>query len=149
VSVDIAPTTRPRPARAARQFGYLVGALVNLVLLWLVNVRPGWEVVPFLTPEMAQVLPLVNASMAAGLVAQLVYVVADPRWLRASGDLVVTTVGLVAIMALWRTFPFTFAGTSFDWALVVRILLGLGVVGSVIGVVVALVTLVSRRWSTP
>ncbi|MEZ0448055.1 hypothetical protein [Cellulomonas sp. ICMP 17802] len=131
---------RARRSRSVRRTGYLVGALVNGVLLWLVNVSPGWHVVPFLTPEFARVVPLVNAAIVVGLVADLVYVVSDPPWLRAAGDALVAAVGLVPLVALWRTFPFAFEGQSFDWELVVRIVLALGIVGSLIGIVVAVAT---------
>lgn len=146
--VNAAPSSsRARPPRSARRTGYIIGALVNGVILWLVNVSPGWQVVPFLTPEFASVVPLVNASIAVGLVANLVYVVSDPPWLRAAGDAVVPAVGLIPLIALWRTFPFAFEGQSFDWEIVVRMLLGVGIVGSLIGIVVAVVSLLARRWT--
>lgn len=138
--------SRPRPPRAARRVGYAVGAFVNGVLLWLVNVAPGWQAVPFLTSDFTDVLGLVNASIVAGLLAHVLYLVVDPPWLRSAGDLVVTSVGLVATVAVLRSFPFTFAGQSFDWEPVVRVLLWLGIVGSAIGIVAALVTLLTRRW---
>lgn len=139
--------TRPRPPRPARQVGYLVGAVVNGVLLWLVNVEPGWAALPFLTSELSDVLPLVNASIVVGALANLVYVAADPPWLRAAGDVVVTAVGLVALVTLWRVFPFDFTGQSFDWALLVRWVLGVGVIGSLIGIGVALATLTRGAFS--
>jgi hypothetical protein len=123
-----------------------VGALVNVVLLWLVNLQPGWQVLPFLTPAFTRTLGFVNASMVVSVIANVVYVIADPPWLRAVGDIAVTTVGAVAMVALWRVFPVAFPGQSFDWELVVRILLGLGLVGSVIAVVRALVEVSTRRW---
>lgn len=136
-----------RPPRSTRRAGYVIGALVNAVILWLVNVSPGWQALPFLTAEFESVVPLVNASISVGLVANLVYVVADPPWLRAAGDAIVPAVGLIPLIALWRTFPFVFEGQTFDWELVVRILLGAGIVGSLIGIVVAVVSLLSRPGS--
>ncbi|WP_200938540.1 hypothetical protein [Cellulomonas sp. Root137] len=143
---EAATSSRPRPPRSARRVGYLIGALVDGAILWLVNISPGWQVVPFLTPELGSVLPLVNLSIAVGLVANLVYVLVDPPWLRAAGDAIVPAVGLLPLIALWRVFPFAFEDQSFDWELVVRILLGLGIVGSLIGIVVALATLLRRPW---
>lgn len=141
--------TRPRqrPPRSARRAGYLIGALLNGALLWLVNVSPGWQAVPFLTQEFDGVLPLVNLSIGVGLAANLVYVLSDPPWLRAMGEAIVPAVGLVPLVALWRTFPFAFEGQSFDWELVARILLALGIVGSAIAIVVAVVALLSRPWN--
>lgn len=138
-------TTTRQPSRAARRFGYLLAAAINGLMLVGANVWPGWDVVPFLSAEFASVLPLVNTSIAVGLVANLVYVVDDRRRVKALGDLATTAVGLVVMVRLWEVFPFDFSGSTFDWELVARVLLGLGVVGSAIGIVVALVQLVTGR----
>lgn len=133
---------RSRPDVAARRTGYAVAAAVHIAMLWAVNVWPGWEAVPFLTGETTQVLGIVNASIAVGLAAQLLLLATDPPRLKALSDLVTTAVGVAALVALWRVFPFAFADGGFDWALLVRWVLGVGIAGSVIGIVVALVDLV-------
>jgi len=116
---------------------------VNAALLWLANVAPGWEVLPFLTADMALVMPLVNASMMAGVAANVLYLAADPKWLKALGDIVTTAIGIVAMVAIWQVFPFDFGDASFDWALLFRWFLGIGIVGSAIAIVVNVVSLVS------
>lgn len=131
---------KARPSLAARRFGYLLAALIDAVMLYLINGRPGWDVLPFLTSETEQVLPWVNASIIAGLVVNLVYLGHDPRWLRAVGDMVTNAFSIAAMLVIWDVFPFDFSGSSFDWEIVARILLGLGIVGTLIGFVVALVT---------
>lgn len=142
-----APTPRaPAPARrppvAARRVGYLIAAGINVVLLYLVNISPGWEAVPFLTEDTRQVLGLVNLSLVAGLVCNLVYVLVDPTWLKSLGDLLTTGIGLAVLVRLWQVFPFDFGDSAADWALVVRAVLVVGVIGSAIGIVVQLVSLV-------
>jgi hypothetical protein len=131
-----------RPAVAARRFGYLVAVLVNAVLLYATNSWPGWEALPFLTEDMRLVIGLVNASIAVNLAANVVYLVRDPSWLKALGDMLTTTVGIVALLRIWQVFPFDFGGSSFDWTLVVRIVLGIAIVGSAIGIVAAFVSFV-------
>ena len=139
--------TKQRPTVAARRFGYVVAVLVNLALLYAVNIWPGWDALPFLTGETTQVLTLVNASLVAGAAANGLYVVHDPRWLRAFGEAFTTAIGVVAMVALWRVFPFDFGDATFDWSLVVRILLALGIVGGAIAVLTNLVSLFSDRGS--
>lgn len=139
-----APRARPkRPSVAARRTGYVIAIGVNAALLWLANVAPGWEVLPFLTADMERVMPLVNASLVAGIAANVLYLAADPKWLKALGDIATTTIGIVAMVAIWRVFPFDFGDASFDWALLFRWVLGVGIVGSAIAVVVNVVSLVS------
>jgi hypothetical protein len=134
------------PATGRRRAGYLVGAGVNAVLLYLVNVSPGWEAVPFLTARTPEVLPLVNASLLAGVLANLVYAVRDPRWLVLLGDVVTTSIGLAAVLRVWDVFPLDFEAGA--WETVARVLLVIGAVGSVLGIVVALVRLANPATRT-
>ncbi len=130
---------KPRPSLAARRFGYLVAALVNAAMLYLVNGRPGWDVLPFLTSDTEQVLPWVNASIVAGLIVNLIYLGHDPRWFRALGDMVTNLFSIAAMLRIWAVYPLDVPDS---WELVARTLLGLGIVGTVIGFVVALVTFI-------
>lgn len=131
-------TTKAQTDRAAgRRAGYVVAVLLNAAMLYAVHVWPGWEVLPFLTEETPQVLGLVTASIVAGLLANIVYLVSDPAWLRTLGDLVTTSTGLAALIVIWQVFPFDFTPYSFDWELVARVLLVVAIVGSAIGILVA------------
>ena len=129
---------QPRQTSAA---GYLVGATVNAVLLAAIHVWPGWQVVPFLTAETPAVLGAVDAMLVAGIAVNLLHVVWHPGWLTPVGVLVTTGFGLVATVRVLQVFPFSF-GPGIDWAAVVRVLLVLGVIGSAVGLVIALVQLV-------
>jgi hypothetical protein len=121
---------------AARRTGYLISAALSAVVLYLVNSRPGWEAVSFLTADTVRVLGLVNLSLAAGLVANLLYLGYDGPWLKTPGDLATSVIGLLTAVRVWRVFPFDFSGWSTDWSWVIRVMLVLGIVGSAIAVVV-------------
>jgi hypothetical protein len=131
----------PRPAVASRRIGYVLAAAIDAALLYAMNVWPGWDAVPFLTSDTTAVLGPVNASLLVGLVANAVYLARDARPVRALGDLATTSVGLVALVRLWQVFPFDFGAVSSAWTLVAHVLLALGILGSVVAIVVALVTL--------
>jgi hypothetical protein len=133
-----------RPSVAVRRAGYVVAILVNTALLYVVNVWPGWQTLSFLTEDTRQVLGLVNLSMVAGLVANVVFLAHDAPWLKALGDLVTTGIGLAALIRVWQVFPFDFRGSSFDWALLARFVLAVAIVGSAIGMVVQFVSLLRR-----
>lgn len=140
--MTLTETASKRPAVGDRRVGYVVAVLVNVAALYAVNVWPGWQALPFLTEDMRLVLGLVNASMLVSIVANMVYFVADPRWLKALGDIVTTAVGIAALVRMWQVFPFDFSGSSFDWALVVRVAMGVAIGGSAIALVVAFVSFV-------
>jgi hypothetical protein len=128
-----AVTARQRPTTAARRAGYCVAAAINIVLLYLINNRPGWEAVPFLTADTVRVLALVNASLIVGLVVALGQVVRDPQWLTALGGMTTTAIGTAVLVRMWQVFPLDFGDASFDWTLLARVLLALGVIGSIAG----------------
>jgi hypothetical protein len=135
-----------RPGAASRRFGYLVAAVVNALLLYLVNRRPGWEAVPFLTSDTTQVLGIVNASIAAGLVANLVYVLWDPVWLKALGDLATTSIGVLAMVRIWQVWPVDLSGS---WDVLARVLVGIGIVGGLIGIIASIVRFVRALAAPP
>lgn len=130
-----------KTSSASRRVGYAFAIAINGVLLYLVNVWPGWQVIPFLTADFRQVLGLVNASLIAGMVVNLFNLLLDWRWVRALGDLVTLGIGLAGLVLFWQVFPFDFPG-GFDWSLLVRIVIVLAMVGTVIGMIVQVVTLI-------
>lgn len=135
----MAPKAAKRPSDlAARRVGYIVAVLVNAALLYGINAWPGWQAVPFLTEDMRLVTGLINASIVVGLVANVLFLAADPPWFKALGNAVTTSVGLVALVRIWQVFPVDFGRSSFDWELVARIVLVVGIAGSAIALVVAL-----------
>lgn len=135
------PPTAGRHSPSARRFGYVVAILVNLVLLYLVNVWPGWQALGFLTADTELVIDWVNLSFGVAIVINAVYVFRDPLWLKALGDAMSAAVSFVVTLALLQTFPFDFSAYAFNWDIVVRILLWIALVGSAIGVLAALARL--------
>jgi hypothetical protein len=132
--------------------GNVGSALVNAAMLWGINIWPGWQVLPFLTSDMTRVLGIINASLTAGIVANLVFAVIRNRGIMALGNLVVLGIGLAAVLRLWEVFPFDFGDSWSGWPVVVRVLLGLGIAGSIIGALVEIVALFrspggSRGWA--
>jgi hypothetical protein len=95
--------------------------------------------VPFLTGDTPQVLGLVDAWLAAGIVVNAVHLVRDPGWLTPAGTLVTTAFGLGATARILRVFPFDLDP---GWATAAQVLLVVAIVGSVIGLVAASVSLI-------
>jgi hypothetical protein len=141
-AVDTRPVHR-RPSRASRGVGYAVAVAVNLLMLYLINIWPGWHAVPFLTDDFVQVLYLVNLSLVVSAAVNVLYLGYDARWFVALGGLATTGVGLVVLTRIWQVFPFDFSSGS-NWALVVRVLLVLAMVGSGVALVVQSVQLAAR-----
>ena len=130
-----------RPSAGTRRAGYGLAIVFGTALLIILNGSPGWQAIPFLTSDTAQVLWLVNLTLAAGIAANLVYLAYDPPWLRLPGDLVTTGIGLAAAIGIWQVFPFDL---SSGWSTAVRALLVTVIAGSCIALVVQIVAL--ARW---
>lgn len=132
-----------RPAIATRRVGYTIAAVIDMTLLHVINVRPGWQAVPFLTEDVRQVLWLVNLSVIVGFAANMIYLVHDPKWVRHAGELITTVISLVMLIQVLRVFPFAFDDPSVDWALITHTVLIVAVV--VTAVVVVNLAMLPRR----
>jgi hypothetical protein len=132
-----------RRSAGARRAGYCIATGFSVALLVVLNAWPGWQAIPFLTSGISQVLWLVNLSLAAGIVANVVYLAYDRPWVKSLGDLATTGIGLAAAIRIWQVFPFAL---SSGWALAVRVLLVVAIAGSCIALVAQIVWL--ARWLT-
>jgi hypothetical protein len=133
---------RPRAARGARRFGYVVSVAVNLVMLALIHAWPGWDVIPFLTAQTTDVLPYVDASIVATILVNTLYVVRDDRVVKASGDLVTNLVSMLCLIRFWQVWPFDFDGVWAGWQPLTYLLLGVATFGTAIAALVQVATLV-------
>ncbi|HLU56101.1 MAG TPA: hypothetical protein VKZ81_11620 [Pseudonocardia sp.] len=130
--IDTTPSSR-----RSRAVGHAFAVAGDAALLVAVNVWPGWAALPFLTQDFVRVLTLVNLAVAVGVAVNFVCLVVDRPLLRAVGEVVTTALGLAAMVRLVRVFPFAFPASGVDWALVVRAVLVLGIVGSTLALLVA------------
>jgi len=137
-------TERRRARAGARRGGYALAILINGAVLYAVNVWPGWQALPFLTDDTGQILGLVNLSLVVGMFTNAVYLIVDHPRVKALGDLLTLCIGLAILVSVWQVFPFAFP-IGFDWNLIARILIVLSMIGSIIGIIVQLVILVTGR----
>jgi hypothetical protein len=131
-----------RPPRGARRVGYASAAVVNLVLIWLLNVAPGWEWLTILTDEFASLVGLITASLVVGAAIDLAYVVADPPWMKRLGDAITSAFACVILARTWAIFPFDLDDWWSGWENLLRIGIGFLTVVTAIAVVVNLVLLI-------
>jgi hypothetical protein len=133
VATSVAAPTAP--TERSRRSGYAPAVVVNGVLLVAINIWPGWSVVPVLTTATTAVIPVVNLSLVVGMVANVIYLCNDSRFVKSLGDLVTTSIALVVLIRLWQVFPFDVSGT---WQTLFRLGLALVGLGCAVGVVVCL-----------
>ncbi|MFP4073529.1 MAG: hypothetical protein ACLFVZ_05785 [Actinomycetota bacterium] len=131
-----------------RRTGYAVTILFNLALLLVVINLLEWDVFPWLTDDFSTVVPWIGFSLVASIALNLAYLSQDSRPLRSFGQMVLNLIGIVVISQVFRVFPFDFSQYSFNWEVVVRLLLALAMLGAGIGVITETVKLASREVRT-
>lgn len=114
---------------------------IHLVLLYVVVNLQGWGWFPFLTPEFAQVLPWIAASLVLQILALVTYMVFEDRSLRSLGEIATNVVTIVVTLRILSVFPFDFSVYTLRWDIVARVVLGLAVFGAGIGVITQAVEL--------
>ncbi|GAA3458650.1 hypothetical protein ACFFSW_36145 [Saccharothrix longispora] len=135
-------STAMRPAvTTGPRTGYLTAAMLDVVLLVLVNVSPGWRGVPFLTGAAEDVVVWVDAGLALGVVVNLVHVLFLRRRLVLLGDVLTTAAALVSLTVVRAVFPFRFDDAQIPWTVITRTTLTIVVVAVSIALLVQLVKL--------
>lgn len=106
-----------------RRVGYAVAIAVNLVLIFVVNNLLDWGWPSFLTDDFQQLLPLINLSLTASIVANLIYLWFDPAWFKSLTQIVLGMISLVVTVRTLQVFPFDFSGYDFNWEALTRLVL--------------------------
>lgn len=132
----------PQLRRTGRRFGYVVAIVVNVVGLIIVNNVLEWGWLPFLTDDFATVVPWMNVSLTAALAVNVAYLFWDGWVFRSATRIGLNLITVVVTYQVLRVFPFDFGDYSFNWGVVLRILLIVGMVGASIGVLTEMYHLV-------
>jgi hypothetical protein len=128
--------------RSRRRAGYVVAIIFNIAVLVVVNNILAWGWLPWLTDDFTRVVPIINVSLAATLLANVIWIGYDSGWFKSLGQIVLNLISIAAALRMWSVFPFDFSAYDFGWAGLVRILLILGIVGTAIAIAVEIGTIV-------
>ena len=139
MQIDVSPELR----RAGRRFGYGIAIVINVAMLIVVQNILDWGWLSFLTAEFGEVVPWITLSLLVSILANLIYQYKDSRAVKSTGQILINTISIIVTYRIFQVFPFDFSGYEFDWAIVVRIVLILAMVGAGIGVLTEAVKLAS------
>jgi len=127
--VDVSPELR----KTGRRFGYGVAIVINIAMLIVVQNIVAWGWLPFLTDEFAEVVPWISLSLSISILANIIYELNDSPPVKSAGQVVVNVISVLVTYQIFTVFPFDFSTYSFDWGVVIRIVLILAMVGAGIG----------------
>lgn len=108
---------------SVRRLGYLVGIVVSAGLLLAVNNVLAWGKVPFLTDDLQQLLPIINASLVASIAVNGAWILYDGAWFRSAGQIILNGLTIAVLALTYHVFPFDFAAYTFDWETLIRVLI--------------------------
>ncbi len=108
--------TRRRRRGTAERTPSFAGILMYAAGLVLLNVLPGWEVLPFLTTDAVPVMALANLALIVGLLGQAMFLVDDRPRLRALVTYVLCLIWLAVLAQALILFPFDIGSWDVAWA---------------------------------
>jgi hypothetical protein len=118
---------------SARQFGYIVAIIVNLVLFYLVNNLLNWHlpyISNFFTPAFANCLWAINLSFSVGIFINFLFLAYNPRWFRHLMQVIQSVFGLISVYVFYSIFPLNISNPTLEqlvhWALLI-VMVGIGI----------------------
>lgn len=127
---------------SAARFGYLVAIVVNGVMLFVLSNLLDWDLLPFLTQELDQLLWLINLSLGASILVNVIYLSYDSAWFKSLSQIGLNLITLIVAWNIYRVFPFDFSAYEFNWELVGRGVLGVAMFGAAVASIVEFVKLI-------
>jgi hypothetical protein len=127
--------------RTTRRIGYGVAIAVNAAMLVVANNVLDWGWFGWLTEDLNDVLPLINLSLAASILANVAYIADDRPAFKGVLELVVNTISLIVTIRLLQVFPFDFSAYGSGWDTLTRWILIVAIVGISLALLVQLVRL--------
>jgi hypothetical protein len=136
---------RRRATVAARRFGYVLAAAINLAMLYVATHLLEWQWPPWLTARFDDVLPLLSVSLIVTAAFNVAWIAYDARWFKSTGTIVQSIISGAVTVRMLQVFPFDFSAYDFNWESVARAVLILALVGVSIGLVAESVKLIASQ----
>ena len=136
MSTTTPQVTLPKVGPASRRFGYVMAILVNAAMLFVANSVLDWSWPPFLTEDFGQVLWLIDLSLLASIAVNSMYLGYDPPWFKSVCQIGLNLITIVVTIRMYQVFPFDFSAYEFNWEMLTRVVMVIGIVGTGIAIVV-------------
>ncbi|MEN8114309.1 MAG: hypothetical protein ABFS21_07965 [Actinomycetota bacterium] len=129
-------------SQTGRRVGYVVAVVINVVLIFVVVNLLSWGWLPFLTEDFENLLPILILSLLVSGMVNLAWIVYDPRWFRAAGQIVDNLTSLLVVVVTYKVFPFDFSPYRINWETIVRVVIVLTAFALVIATIAEFVKLI-------
>ena len=126
-----------------RRLGYLIGIALSAAILFVANNLLEWDILPFLTPDFEQLLPVINAALVASILVNAIWILYDAAWIRSTGQIILNLTSIAVLALTLRVFPLDFSPYSFDWETLTKAILLIVIIALVIATIVEIAKLAS------
>ena len=117
---------------------YIVGVVVNAVLLFLVNKIPAWNL-DFIAGNYPEVLWALNLSLIVQIAGNFLLMFYHPMVLHHIGNMLFSIFGFIALIVIYTVFPFILPELRSNWLpTVIKAVMIVGMVGTGIAGIVHL-----------
>jgi hypothetical protein len=106
--------------RTTRRIGYGVAVAVNGAMLAVVNNLLAWDWLPWLTDDFERVLIIINVSLVASMIANVLYIADDRPGFKGPMEFGLLIISLIATVRLLQVFPFDFSPYDVAWDTLAR-----------------------------
>jgi hypothetical protein len=130
-------SSRKRAPRGARMAGYIIAIIISAAMWYVAHNLLNWNV-PFITERFVTVLPALEASLGATMIANVLFLAFDPHWFRALAQVGLNILTLYVLYMLYQVFPVDFGVDTLNW------LARLGLVATAIAVIIGTVVELAR-----
>jgi hypothetical protein len=113
---------------SARRGEYIGSAIVNLILLWVVNRIPGWHL-DFIRDNFGAVLWILNVNILVQIAGNLLMFLLDLPFIRYFSRIIMEAAGFITLIVLYYIFPFDFRNYQgffwLNWFLPIAFIIGM------------------------
>jgi hypothetical protein len=118
------------------KWNFLISIFIDILLLYFFNNLIYFNI-PFLTRDIVSCLWAINLTLGFGIIGNFVLLLYHPRWFIHLIQVVINGLSILAVLTIYKIFPFTFSNESYQSA--AKILLIIIMAGNGVGLVVELV----------
>jgi hypothetical protein len=140
-------TTEPvqkcaKPSKSKKP-DYIAAIIVNAALLIIANQVLNWGILPFLTQDFKQMLPIIYIGGGVTIASNAAFLFYDRQWFTSACKIVINAVGIAILTRYLSVFPFDFAAYhGFNWAVFTRVAFYIGLAGLIVAIILEFIQMI-------
>lgn len=124
---------------------FIVAIIVNIIFLYIFNNIPSWNI-SFITSAFVNILWIINLSLGANIVVNIIFIFYHPSWFRHSLQTFLNILSIMVLYYLYTIFPFNFSheGIAIALKIVFILIMVILVLTTLIEIISTIYSILSR-----